>query len=78
MNAHSIKLDFSNKTVNFTKCRIWAKKWVTITPNSETVLWDRVPKNICTGFQDACSGISYANRKKLLVARSLAVVSTNC
>ena len=24
MDAHGIKLDFSNKTVHFTKCRIWA------------------------------------------------------
>ena len=45
---------------------------------TETVLWGSVPTNICTGFQDVCSGSSYVNRKKLVVARYLAVVSTNC
>ena len=39
-------------------------------------MWGRVPKNICTGFQGICSGSTYFNKKKLLVARSLGVVST--
>ena len=76
LKQHGIKLDFSSKTVQFTKCKIYTKKRTTLAPNSETIMWGRVPKNICTGFQGICSGSTYVNKKKLLVARSLGVVST--
>ena len=76
LKQHGIKLDFSSKTVQFTKCKIYTKKRTTLAPNSETIVWGRVPKNICTGFQGICSGSTYVSKKKLLVARSLGVVST--
>ena len=76
LKQHGIKLDFSSKTVQFTKCKIYTKKRMTLAPNSETIVWGRVPKNICTGFQGICSGSTYVNKKKLFVARSLGVVST--
>ena len=76
LKQHGIKLDFSSKTVQFTKCKIYTKKRTTLAPNSETIVWGRVPKNICTGFQGICSGSTYVNKKKLLVAGSLGVVST--
>ena len=76
LKQHGIKLDFSSKTLQFAKCKIYNKKQTTLAPNSETIVWGRVPKNICTGFQGICSGSIYVNKKKLLVARSLGVVST--
>ena len=36
-----------------------------------------VPKHPHTGYQGVCSGSSYVHKKKLLVARSVGVVSTN-
>ena len=45
--------------------------------NSESILWGKVPKHLHTGYQGVCSGSSYAHKKKLLVSRSVGVVSTN-
>lgn len=75
MHSHGIKLDFSNKSVQFTNCKVWAKKRITLQPNSETILWGKVPKHANTGYQGVCSGSAYMQKKKLLVSRSLAVVS---
>ena len=44
LKQHGIKLDFSSKTVQFTKCKIYTKKRTTLAPNSETIVWGRVPK----------------------------------
>ena len=77
MQQHGLKLDFSNQSVTWNTCKVWAKKRTTIPPNSESILWGKVPKHLHTGYQGVCSGSSYAHKKKLLVARSVGVVSTN-
>ena len=74
MQQHGLKLDFSNQTVRSNTCNIWAKKRTIIPPNSESILWDKIPKHLHTGYQGVCSGSSYAHKKKLLVARSVGVV----
>ena len=77
MQQHGLKLDFSTQTVWSNTCKISAKKRTIIPPNSESILWGKVPKHLHTGYQGVCSGSSYAHKKKLLVARSVGVVSTN-
>ena len=77
MQQHGLKLDFSNQSVTQTKSKVWAKKRTAIPPNSESILWGKVPKHLHTGYQGVCSGSSYAHEQKLLVARSVGVVSTN-
>ena len=77
MQQHGLKLDFSTQTVRSNTCKDWAKKRTIIPPNSESILWGKVPKHLHTGYQGVCSGSSYAHKKKLLVARSVGVVSTN-
>ena len=77
MQQHGLKLDFSNQSVTWNTCKVWAKKRTTIPPNSESILWGKVPKHLHTGYQGVCSGNSYAHKKKLLVALSVGVVSTN-
>ena len=77
MQQHGLKLDFSKQSVTWNTCKVWAMKRTTILPNSESILWGKVPKHLHTGYQGVCSGISYAHKKKLLVARSVGVVSTN-
>ena len=49
MQQHGIKLDFSNKSVTWNTCKVWAKKRTTIPPNSESILWGKVPKHLHTG-----------------------------
>ena len=66
LKQHGIKLDFSSKTIQFTKCKIYTKKRTTLAPNSETIVWGRVPKNVCTGFQGICSGSTYVKKKKTI------------
>ena len=39
LKQHCIELDFSSKTVQFTKCKIYTKKRTTLAPNSETIMW---------------------------------------
>lgn len=76
MQSHGLKMDFINKSVEFQNCKVWNKKRMTLPPNSETMVWGKVPKHVNSGYQGVCSGSSYVNKKKLLVARSLAIVST--
>ena len=57
--------------------QVWAMKRTIIPPNSESILWGKVPKHLHTGCQGVCSCSSYAQKKKLLVTRSVGVVSTS-
>ena len=77
MQQHGLKLDFSNQTVRSNTCKVSAKKRTIISPNSESILWGKVQKHLHTGYQGVCSGSSYAQKKKLLVTRSVGVVSTS-
>ena len=77
MQQNGLKLDFSNQTVRSNTCKVWAKKRTIIPPNSESILWGKVPKHLHTGYQGVCSGSTYAHKKKLLFARSVGVVSPN-
>ena len=76
MQQHGLKLDFSNQTIWSNTCAVWAKKRTAISPNFESILCGKVPKNIHTGYQGVCSGSYYAHKKKLLFVRSVGVVST--
>jgi len=44
-------------------------------PNSESIVWGKVPQYVCGGFQGVCSGSSIITKKGLLVARCLLTVS---
>lgn len=44
-------------------------------PNSESIVWGKVPQYVCGGFQGVCSGSSMITKKGLLVARCLSTVS---
>ena len=65
IQQHGSKLDFPYQTVSSSTCKVWAKKLTTIPPNSESILWDKVPKHLHTGFQGVYSGSSYVHKKKL-------------
>ena len=77
MQQHGLKLDFSNQSVTQTKSKVWAEKRTIIHLNSESIVWGKVPKHLHTGYQGVCLGSSYKHKKKLLVARSVGIVSTN-
>ena len=77
MQQHGLKLDFSNQSVTWTTSKVRAKKRKTIPLSSEYILSGKVPKHLHTGYQGVCSRSSYVHTKKLLIARSVGVVSTN-
>ena len=76
MQQHGLKLDFSNQTVRSNTFRFGSNKLTITPPNSQSILWGKVPKHLYTGYQGVYSNSSYAHKKKLLVARSMGVVST--
>ena len=65
MYSYDIKLDFSNQSVEFSNCKVWVKKRITLQPNSETIMWGIVPIHAIPGYQGMCSGSAYMQKKKV-------------
>lgn len=79
LKTHGIVLNFDQMCINANASNavIRCKKRLTFLPNSETIIWGKIPKRFNMGLQGLCTGSTHISHKRLLVARSLAFVSAD-
>ena len=53
------------------------QKRLNLDPNTETIVWARVPNYVTIGLQGVCSKSKFSCGKGLLVAKSVVTVSNN-
>ena len=68
-------LNFDKMSVSDSRSLIHFKQKLLLSPNSETVVWVKIPQYMNTGSQGICTGSAHVLEKGLMVARSIAFVS---
>ena len=76
MRKNNIALDFSDKCVK-TAVNAKCQSTFELLPNTEHVIWAKVPKEIPVGTQCLCSVSHCLRRKNLLVAKAVVVVNVD-
>jgi hypothetical protein len=72
---NKVVLDFSKLTITSKTSNISCVKRTTIPPNSEVMLWDKLPSGIMYGQQGTCANSKYMLSKGLLASKSVVTVS---
>ncbi|XP_060078765.1 uncharacterized protein LOC132558240 [Ylistrum balloti] len=75
MTNNSMVLDFGCLQVGFKKLKVRCRTSLTINPNSECLVWCKLPKGCTIGLQGVCSWSKKAMKAGLLVARSVSTVN---
>ena len=76
MRKNNIALDFSYTCVK-TAVNVKCQSTFELLPNTEHVIWAKVPKEIPVGTQCLCSVSQCLHRKTLLVAKVVVVVNVD-
>ncbi|XP_060084529.1 uncharacterized protein LOC132563795, partial [Ylistrum balloti] len=74
MTNHSVVLDFGSINVGYKKLKVRCKTRLAINPNSECMVWCKLPKYSTVGLQGVCTGSKKAMKAGLLVARSVSTI----
>ncbi|XP_053388085.1 uncharacterized protein LOC128551301 [Mercenaria mercenaria] len=77
IKSNKLILDFSDG-YHFSDSKIYAQKRIYLPPNSESIVYGKLPKRFTEGSNGLCSNVKYVNRKKLLVTRSVVTIPQNC
>jgi hypothetical protein len=75
LKNNNIVLDFSDNTFNVKSARVHSHKRLTIEPNTEILIWGRVPEHLPHGLKGVCSNTKYVLNKGLMVRKTLITVS---
>ena len=70
-------LDFSQMTAVPKKAKVYCTKRITIMPNTETIIWGKVPSNILYGKQGICTSSKHILSKGLIASKAVVSVSQN-
>ena len=65
LRSNGVILNFNSLSVNFSKSKIVSPKRLNFPPNSESIVWSKVPQYVCWGFQGVCSGSSIVTKKRV-------------
>ena len=68
-------LNFDKMSASHSRSLIHSKQKLSLSPNSETVVWGKIPQHMNAGSQGICTGSAHVSKKGLMVARSIAFVS---
>ena len=68
-------LNFDKMSVSDSRSLIHSQQKLSLSPNSETVVWGKIPQHMNAGSQGICTGSAHVSKKGLMVARSIAFVS---
>ena len=74
---HKIVLDFSKGTISSKQIRVKNVKSFEVPPESEILVWGKVPSSVLHGTQGICTNNAYLLKQGLLVAKSLCTVSSD-
>ena len=74
---NNVVLDFSKMTCNLNSANVQTQRRLNLDPNTETIVWARVPNYVTIGLQGVCSKSKFSCGKGLLVAKSVVTVSNN-
>jgi hypothetical protein len=65
LRPNGVILNFNSLSVNFSKSKLVFPKRLNFPPNSESIVWGKVPQYVCWGFQGVCSGSSIVTKKRV-------------
>ncbi|MES9971178.1 MAG: reverse transcriptase family protein [Candidatus Thiodiazotropha sp.] len=76
LRSQGVTLNFDKMSVHGSNSAVRSKKRITLSPNSETVIWGKIPKFLHPGLEGVCTGSAHVSKKCLFVARSVSVISS--
>ncbi|VDI74561.1 Hypothetical predicted protein [Mytilus galloprovincialis] len=74
---NNVVLDFSKMSCQLNTANVQTQKRLSLEPNTETIVWARVPNYITLGLQGVCSKSKFSCSKGLLVAKAVVTVPYN-
>lgn len=77
LRTHGVTLNFDKMSVNASSSVFRSKKKITLKPNSEALIWGKIPKFLSPGLQGICTGSAHVSKKCLFMARSVSVISSD-
>ena len=77
LRENNIVLDFSNFSSDAKSVSVQTQKRLTIEPNSELIVYGKVPNYVTHGLNGICSNSKFAVNKGLMVAKCLVTVPYN-
>lgn len=76
LQENNVVLDFSNSTFNVRSAKVTSCKRISIEPNTETIIWGRLPQYVSTGLNGVCSNSQFVLSHGLMVGKTLVTVSS--
>lgn len=77
LKKNKVLLDFGKMSCNLNSTNVQTHRRLNLDPNSETIVWARVPNYVTIGLQGVCSKSKFSCGKGLLVAKSVVTVPNN-
>ncbi|CAC5391988.1 unnamed protein product [Mytilus coruscus] len=74
---NNVVIDFSQMSCQLNTANVQTHKRLSLEPNTETIVWARVPNYITLGLQGVCSKSKFSCSKGLLLAKSVVTVPYN-
>ena len=74
LSKKNVILDFRNDSIEVSKSKIRARKQVHVPPNSESIIWAKVSRDVRMGTQGLCNASRDMNRQNVLVAHAVVTV----
>ena len=75
LKSNNIILDFSDRSVKSSKFNVKCKQTTVVLPNSEAIVWGKVPDGLAFGTQCVCTIGTHVSKAGLLVAKAVVTVT---
>lgn len=77
LHKEKIMLDYSDGTYNFRSVKVVSGKRFILQPNTETIVWGKLPDFVSGGLNGICSNAKHLLGKGLMVCKTLVTVQLN-